>query len=274
MTIKTPSIRIPRPAQAADSYRIEPPPAAAVTHGQEMVPRRFALAGRTKPMRTPGLWSSIALRFGGFASAFRASIEPIGAGMSDPVARIFFREKLPGIVESARRNPAAAHRMILETRDPEKPIWGALAGVACGDSAALLAAMDALDERAAAPAVVDCALEVARARPEEGKRLLTHAFGSASTPSRLRIFARFVEDPRLGPSRAIGDLFIKLMARSTPEERNAEIYPSLIDLACGGDGAASPRRGFLAAILRGWISECPPGQVNAGIEGRIHGLLG
>lgn len=209
------------------------------------------------PPNPTTLWGSLALRFGGFTANFSALIEPLASPMADAVARVYFTEKISAVAAFAARNPAAAHRLLQAAAVSGDPLWAHLAGTACGDRGALLSAIDLIEEGAASPAFVDAALAVAVIRPLEGRYLLTQLFARADNDARLRILGTFVDDPRMGSSRAIGDLFVKLMARTTPEERRLEIYPALRALV-GNTPESSPRHGFLAAMLRGWLSECPP----------------
>lgn len=191
--------------------------------------------------------------------------------------RRFFSEKLPEIVRFSARHPQAAHRIIETSPHSSGSFWRSLVGIACGNRAAVLTAIEALEDEGMGDlsAAVDCSIVVARFRPREGRHLLLHLFSRADTNSRLNILRAFVDEAPLGQHAMLGELFIKLMARSTPAERNTEIYPRILSIA--GEQAsspASPRQGFLAALLKGWASECPPGQIDPSIEERINLLLG
>lgn len=221
-------------------------------------------------------WESFSLRFGGFSVNFTALAEPLLRPASDAVARIAFAEKLAGAAGLALRHPAAAHRIITEGTDRRDPIWGDLVAVACGDGRALLSALEAVASAPASrhSALIDCVREVSRLRPREGRQLLLQLFAISNNADRLKILEIFVADERMGPPSLVGETFVKLMARSTPAERNEELYPELVRIAGGGTtGPSSSRRGFLAAILRGWLSECPAGQVDPPWEERISALV-
>lgn len=223
---------------------------------------------------TRRLWSSIALSFGGFSSSFTALVEPLSPSMSLATARTFFKDKLPDIVHFASKHPEAAWRIIAQKTPSQTPIWSLLVSIACGDRSAALSVIDEIDAGALdSPAGVDCVLSVAKLRPTECRHVLQHLFGRVDSALRLKILHAFVNNSRLSPIQEIGDMFVKILARSTPDERNEEIYPELLQIV-GDNPRTSPRHGFLAAILKGWISECPKGQVEASLKQRISKALG
>ncbi|MFH0800657.1 MAG: hypothetical protein V2A66_10845 [Pseudomonadota bacterium] len=220
-----------------------------------------------------GLWGRIALRFGGFRTSFAAVIDPICYPIAPQVARRFFAEKLSDAASLASHNPKMAIGMISEKSDRSAPEWGLLLRIACGDSAAAFELADGLDEHRikASPELASASLRVARLRPAEGRQLIKHIFSIADNRVRLVTLAGVVSGDSAGSNRLVGDLFIQLMSRSTPEERTGEIYPALIDMALRAPGA---RRAFLAAMLKGWMSECPAREISERDRLRMKGMFG
>lgn len=204
-------------------------------------------------------WSSIAFRFGGLSN-FRSIILPIAGTISAAEARALFAN-LQNITALANRNPALAQREIELVTNPSMPIWGLLLGTACGNSRAALLALDAIESRRFEydqHALIDCTIEVSRIRPLEGVYLLRQIFARADTAGRLRIIEAFVENaPTDFSCSLIGDLFVQVMARSTPAERHEEIYPALNRMIEAKSSSPSPGRGFLRALFTGWLSESP-----------------
>lgn len=83
-------------------------------------------------------------------------------------------------------------------------------------------------------------------------------FERASTKMRLAILEEFVGSPLIGDKHAVGDLFVMLMEKSTADERRKEIYPALNTIIQNTKESPQPmqgKRSFLAALLRGWMSE-------------------
>lgn len=219
--------------------------------------------GAPLSLETSGnLWRNIAVRFGGFTKNFGALVKPLSEPISDPVARIFFREKLASIVNLSKLNPLTSHRIIEKETSPVKPIWGLLLRTACGDSSATLQSLDLIDHgksRVNLGVFANCVERVADYVPREASRILRHIFSVASTETRLCIFEMFVRNDLIGDNRIIGDLFVQLMARSTPDERASEIYPALQEVQKNPSKTLSPRQGFVSALYRGWMSEKPHG---------------
>lgn len=210
---------------------------------------------RPAPKPPAGLWSSFALRFGGFTANLEALISPLcGGHSSDAVAKIFFREKIGDVARLASRNPLAAARIVRRHAENIASPWNDLLRVACGDSEALLNVLDSFDAVNQA-GFTDAAISVARHRPLEGRLLLKHIFARAQNRERLKILRAFAENPQLDPKRSLGELFVQMMARSTPEERQREIYPGLLAIVSNPQAQNKPASSFLRALFRGWLTE-------------------
>jgi hypothetical protein len=54
----------------------------------------------------------------------------------------------------------------------------------------------------------------------------------------------------------VGDLFESIMENSTAAERSKKIYPEISRIVSEDVGRKTPSRGFLGALLGGWLSEC------------------
>ena len=209
------------------------------------------------------LSSSIALRFGGFTATLEAMIDPLTRPIPQRLVADFFTHKLPEIAELAAKNPAAAHRIISAQMESSSGMWGELVLVACGDGSALARALDCIESSAGpsdSRSLADCVFAVARQRPLEGRHLLRHAFAHADIYSQIYMLRKLVLDESVGSMRLVGDLFLKMMEGSNAVEREESIYPALRSIVSDDDGLRSPRRGFLDALFRGWLSECPSGR--------------
>lgn len=201
--------------------------------------------------------NSIVLRFNGYEAELQAAIAPIiDHGNSPMIARSFFEKKLNSVVALSARYPAYARKVVDNASVSMSHPWGNLLKISVGDSTALpesLAEIELLNGnelRAAAR----CVASVARYRPAECRQLLAKIFDRAdNNTTRLELIESVVNNPMLGNKAVLGDLFIKLMARSTPQERRTEIYPQLAKIIAANP--IDPRRGFLRALLYGWITE-------------------
>lgn len=205
-----------------------------------------------------GMWSSIALRFGGFDANLKAMIAPLNENLSPIIAKLFFQNKLPSVIEFARRNPAHAMSVMGSSTNADVPYWNLLLQTACGNSAATIKLLDLIDHQKLPHSThknfADSLLEVSKFSADDASRLLRHLFAVADTKTRLSIYEMFIDNERLGSHRVLGDMFVQLMARATPDEREAELYPSLKKILSSRPNPSS-RSGFVAALFRGWLSE-------------------
>lgn len=209
--------------------------------------------------RRPGLWSSIALRFSGFTSQLRNTVGPLNGVKRASVARNFFANRLAEASSLSSRNPESAHRIIAKATRGAQPIWRSLLLVGCGDGSALAPAMAAIEEihHADEDSLADCLALVARQRPGEGRYLVKHAVKYLSTSAQLRMLRVIVDNEAPGSTRLVGELFETIMEQSTAAERKSRIYPMISGIVSEDVGRKSPARGFLGALLSGWLSECP-----------------
>jgi hypothetical protein len=236
-------------AGAADAF--------APSRARELGAPREAASSRV------GLWSSIALRFSGFSAHLEALVEPVGSLRTPAIARVYFSEKLPELAGLAARNPVAARRIIAEKAPPGAHLWRDLLLVATGDAGAMDRAREALASasRIDAAAIAHCCIAVARHEPRAGSELLHHTFAHASVTGQLAILGALTLHQDAASPTLVGELFVSMMRGATPEDRTELIYPTLTRFIAAQQGARSPRVGFLSALFRGWLSECPKGKV-------------
>ncbi len=236
----------PYPFKAQSTYI--PPEADQPKQGDEVV--------RGK---RPGLWSSIALRFSGFTSQLRDTVGPLNGVKRASIARNFFANRLAQAASLSSRNPESAHRIIARSTRGASPLWRSLLLVGCGDGSALAPAMAAIEEahHADENSLADCLALVARQRPNEGRYLVRHAVKYIGTAAQLRMLRVIVDNEAPGSTRLVGDLFETIMEQSTAAERKSRIYPAMSKIVSEDVGRKSPARGFLGALLSGWLSECP-----------------
>ncbi len=243
-----------RPAERPDQIEfsvLQPQVKARQSYGLPAAPGFFGSLS--------SLSSSIALRFGGFTATLEALIDPITRPIPQRLAADFFSRKLPEIAELAEKNPQAAHRIISTRMESSPKLWRDLMLVGCGDGSALARALDDIESSPHSDSryLADCIFAVSRQRPQEGKHLILHGFAHADIPAQIYMLGRLVEDESIGSTTLVGDLFLKMMEGSTAVEREEIIYPALNQIIALDGGIKSARRGFLGALFRGWLSECP-----------------
>src|SRR3990167_3840014 len=74
--------------------------------------------------------------------------------------------------------------------------------------------------------------KVATFRPKEATHLLQKVFEKGDLNTRLATFRAAILSPHIGDGKLVGDLFVKLMAATTKEEREEIVEPffqSLLD---------------------------------------------
>jgi len=84
---------------------------------------------------------------------------------------------------------------------------------------------------------------------------LKHAVKHLSTTAQLRMLRTVVDNEVRGSARLVGEIFESMMEHSTADEREARIYPAISKMVSEDVGRKSPTRGFLGALLNGWLSE-------------------
>lgn len=238
----------PYPFRAESTYT--PPETDAATQTPKPIEE-------TSP-RCATVWGSIALRFGGFSSQLKSTVEPLAHVRQPRVARNFFINRFAKAAEISARNPEAAHRIIAAKTRGAEPLWRNLLLVGCGDGSALAPALSAIEEMQHADEIslADCVARVAGTRPEEGRYLVRHTVKHVGTEAQLRMLAIIVDSRTPGSTKLVGELFESIMENSTATERRARIYPTISEIAHENVGRKSPSRGFLGALLNGWMLEC------------------
>lgn len=222
---------------------------------------RFAIPPPRAPIAPTGtgFWQSLALRLSGFDQSLEVLLHPLARAQSAVEIRSFFSDRLPAAISLARRHPAAAHQFFLRATPGPEPFWQ-LAAIACGDATASLPALDAIDRSPPEdhPLLLEVLSAIAISQPYEASHCLRRLFTRSDTESRLAILTKFTLSPHIGDRRSIEEMFVGLMARSTPEERRDEIIPTLRTLLSASESPhqhAQFKRGWLATMVRGWIQE-------------------
>ncbi|MFH1829720.1 MAG: hypothetical protein ABH871_02940 [Pseudomonadota bacterium] len=239
----------PYPFTSASTYI--PPEANEIKSNQEFSAHRS------------GIWNSILLRFGGFHANLKALAEPLNSIQNPELIRRYFHNRLKEIAGVASKNPSSAHQVIASKLKNTAPIWKHLVLIACGDGNSLAPAMTAIEEGSFTNdlALADCITCVAKLKPQEGRLLACHAVSRIDTKAQIHMLGSLVEGGSAGSTRLVGDLFVKIMEGSTATEREKIIYPAIRKIVTADPANKSSRRGFLAAVFRGWLSECPQEEV-------------
>ncbi len=255
----TPLTSTPYPFKAESTYIPPEPSEAQLQPNQERARTEYSAPKGEKraPERKSGLWSSIALRFSGFTANLKAAVEPLESVGRPELARNFFANRLDEAAALASKNPEAAHRIISGATKGAHPLWRNLLLVGCGDGSALAPALTAIEESGQRneSALAFCVAKVARLRPSEGRYLMKHAVRYLGTDAQLRMLRTVVDNGSPGTTKLVGELFESIMEHSTPEERESKICPAMYKIAHEDIGRKSPGRGFLGALLNGWMSE-------------------
>ena len=101
--------------------------------------------------------------------------------------------------------------------------------------------------------------KVAAFRPLEATHLIQKVFEKGDLNMRLATFRTAIFSPHIGDGKLIGDLFIKLMAATTKEEREEIVEPFLINLLQKTSSAISKssqgKLAWLNALYHGWQQE-------------------
>ena len=143
----------------------------------------------------------------------------------------------------------------------KEDIYRRLVAVAQGDAHQILPAMDAIsrshsvDDSLLFDIIKKC---VGNERPYEAGHFFRRLFDRASLRTRIGVIGEFVSSPLMGDKQMVGELFLSLLEHSTMDERKNEIYPGLLSIINGTPSSFSEvtsKRAFLAALLRGWMSE-------------------
>ncbi len=252
----------PKSPPRVDSYTSKPYPfeAASAYIPPETEEKKI---GQDFPKRRAGLWNSIVLRFGSFQANLKALAEPLNSIRNPTLVRNYFHNRLEEMAEFASKNPPYAHQIIASKLCGAVPIWKHLVLIACGDGNSLAPALTAIEEGAFADdkVLADCIIDVAKLKPQEGRLLARHAISFIDTKAQIHMLKSLVEGKAGGSARLVGDLFVKIMEGSTVLEREREIYPAILKIVTAEPTRKSSRRGFLAALFRGWLSECPQEEV-------------
>ena len=95
--------------------------------------------------------------------------------------------------------------------------------------------------------------KVAGFRPREATHLLQKVFDKGELKERLAAFRTLIFSPHIGDGKLVGDLFVKLMAATTHEERREIVEPFFQNLLAKGEG--QNKLAWLSALYHGWCTE-------------------
>lgn len=150
-------------------------------------------------------------------------------GTPEEMARYYFDTDLQKLIALGHRHPAEVKTMIeraksLSPHQRETEPWYLLVQAACGDT-----------------------------------RPLFQAFEKMELKKRLALFRITLFSPHVGDGQWMGELFIKLMASTTPEEREKWVEPTLISILRRSAPPASQKvqnkLAWLKALYHGWQRE-------------------
>lgn len=103
--------------------------------------------------------------------------------------------------------------------------------------------------------------KVAAFKPLESTHLLQKTFEKGDLDTRLAAFRTAIFSPHIGDGKLIGDLFVKLMAATTKEERKEIVEPFLLSLleksSSNISKASEGKLAWLNALYHGWKLEEP-----------------
>ena len=203
---------------------------------------------------------SLALLLTGFRKGMDALLDPIILAKTPHEIDRYFRSDIAAVTSFAQRNPKGIAAYFEERRRTAPSLPLDIAAVACGDSAAPLPCLDRIDaSRSDDHSLILGALQsIAQFKPYEGKHLLRRLFVKGEIGIRLSILHHFMLTPQLGDRRALEDMFVGLMARATPRERETQIYPALLGMIEQkpiADPKARFNQGWLMTMTKGWMTE-------------------
>lgn len=176
----------------------------------------------------------------------------------DPIVRTFIDTDLPELAALAQQWPQLARTELnraLEhsaNRFATEP-WYRLAQVAIGDASANLPALDSISMESLgknAPAYLYAVQKIAVHRPLEAAHLARQVFERGDLNTRL-LAVRAVVSHGIGDGKLVGEMFVKLMGATTPEEKQYLVEPWLARLA----DLSTPQAHWLKALCHGWHQE-------------------
>ena len=179
----------------------------------------------------------------------------------------FFREDLSKLVHAAALQPPVAHLALKKTLEehPQKKLlepWMAPIQIACGDFSTLMPAWENLSPRVlqGRDKVYLAALHhTGFFKPREMTHLTRRLFETGPPATRVLSLEALTLSAHLGKVQDVNESFVRLMAATTPEERDLLIYPALLRVIGRGRNIPSPptaeKVARLTTLLRGWLSE-------------------
>lgn len=192
------------------------------------------------------------------AAEIVAKLERLATIPAEEAARYFFDHDLPRLVACARIHPKGVEKVLRAAATAETPRpgpWTPLVRLACGDPAAF---MQALENSTQTPAYLRALERVAAYRPREAAHLLRKFFEQADLKSRMAALRTAAVSENLGDGHLIGELFVKLMAATTAEERQKIVEPfleSLLQKSATLSNTANNKVAWLGAYYHGWKNE-------------------
>ena len=96
-------------------------------------------------------------------------------------------------------------------------------------------------------------------RPREATHLLQKVFEKGELKERLAAFRALIFSPHIGDGKLVGDLFVKLMAATTADERKEIVEPFFKNLltqsSAGISKESKGKLSWLSALCHGWQAE-------------------
>ncbi|PIR26536.1 MAG: hypothetical protein COV43_01340 [Deltaproteobacteria bacterium CG11_big_fil_rev_8_21_14_0_20_42_23] len=199
-------------------------------------------------------WKNVKHRFGGSDANLSHLWSQLLQG--EPLELI-----IPYFSEHARTKSFSALQFSQRPLPETSPrIFSDIAKLACGNSNALLPAIDSIDALPPAfcPEVANCLESLAASHPREALHLMERLFAKASTEDRLQILESIVNSSHFGDRTSVEQMFVGLMARSTPDERREGIYPQLQAITSRPyhpNPKIAFKQGWLKTMTHGWLQE-------------------
>ena len=171
----------------------------------------------------------------------------------DSVARYFMENDLPRLMQYGEALPMQTRQLLAGFRSNSNTSpWVSLLRVAVGDATAILPAIETAPEvilQGKAAAYLYCLQKLASRYPKEATHLAKQIFEKGDLNVRLAVFRVMVVSPDIGGGKLVGELFVKLMAATTHEERREIVEPFLENLLRKGEGN---KLAWLNALCHGW----------------------
>ncbi|MDP2599372.1 MAG: hypothetical protein Q8P84_01375 [Deltaproteobacteria bacterium] len=174
----------------------------------------------------------------------------------DLLIRYFMENDLPRLMQYGEALPMQTRQLLAGYKNNSATApWASLLRVAAGDAAAILPSIETAPEvipQGKAAAYLYGLQKLAARFPKEATHLARQIFEKGDLNVRLAAFRVMAVSPDIGDGKMVGELFVKLMAATTHEERREIVEPFLQNLLRKGEGN---KLAWLSAIYHGWKQE-------------------